>query len=152
MDYRIEIFPFTRKFFKQLDRYLSQIKALLSITLIWFLVGCSSMGVFIGGTIGHPPPERRSGPPPHRDEYPSYQSLHIPRGHLPPPGSCKIWRPGTPPGHQGPPMSCREAFRHVPAGAWVIERLTSDETLIHVHEAHERRPGVIVEVEIYSIN
>lgn len=30
----------------------------------------------------------------------------IPRGHLPPPGECRVWRPGVPPGHQPPPFRC----------------------------------------------
>jgi len=49
-------------------------------------------------------------------------------------------------------MDCREAFRTAPPDHWVLERLSSDETLIHVHEVHPSRPGVIIEVEIYSID
>ena len=44
----------------------------------------------------------------------------IPPGHLPPPGACRIWYPGTPPGHQPPPGSCRELRHHVPRGAWFV--------------------------------
>jgi hypothetical protein len=44
----------------------------------------------------------------------------IPPGHLPPPGECRIWYPGTPPGHQPPPGSCRELRHHVPRGAWLV--------------------------------
>ena len=47
-------------------------------------------------------------------------SRGIPRGHLPPPGACRIWYPGTPPGHQPPPGSCRELRHHVPRGAWLV--------------------------------
>jgi hypothetical protein len=35
----------------------------------------------------------------------------IPPGHLPPPGSCRVWYDGRPPGQQPPPTSCREARR-----------------------------------------
>jgi hypothetical protein len=36
---------------------------------------------------------------------------HIPRGHLPPRGSCRVWIEGVPPGHQPPVTSCAEAER-----------------------------------------
>jgi len=44
----------------------------------------------------------------------------IPYGHLPPPGSCRVWVPGRPPGHQPPPVDCYRARRQVTAGAWVV--------------------------------
>ena len=47
-------------------------------------------------------------------------SPRIPPGHLPPPGACRVWYPGTPPGHQPPPGSCRELRHHVPRGAWLV--------------------------------
>src|SRR5512135_1324209 len=46
--------------------------------------------------------------------------FHVPRGHLPPAGECRIWYPGTPPGHQPPPGDCRVLSRRVPRGAWLI--------------------------------
>lgn len=33
----------------------------------------------------------------------------IPRGHLPPPGLCRVWFDGRPPGQQPPPMACSRA-------------------------------------------
>jgi len=47
---------------------------------------------------------------------------HIPPGHLPPAGMCRIWYPGTPPGHQPPPGDCRTLSRQVPRGALLISR------------------------------
>jgi len=35
----------------------------------------------------------------------------IPRGHLPPPGMCRVWIDGLPPGHQPPPVACSQAER-----------------------------------------
>lgn len=47
--------------------------------------------------------------------------LHIPPGHLPPPGECRIWYPGVPPGHQPPPLSCGEAYAWAPYGTVVVD-------------------------------
>lgn len=47
-------------------------------------------------------------------------TFHIPPGHYPPPGSCRIWFPGRPPGHQPPPGDCRVLDRQVPRGAYLI--------------------------------
>lgn len=41
-----------------------------------------------------------------------YNSARVPAGHLPPPGSCRVWLRNRPAGHQPPPMSCREARRY----------------------------------------
>jgi hypothetical protein len=41
-----------------------------------------------------------------------YSARRVPAGHLPPPGSCRVWFPDRPAGHQPPPMSCREARRY----------------------------------------
>lgn len=38
-------------------------------------------------------------------------SYRIPRGHLPPPGLCRVWFYDRPPGHQPPPTNCRRAQR-----------------------------------------
>ena len=52
--------------------------------------------------------------------YKGRKGYHIPRGHYPAPGMCRIWYPGTPPGHQPPPMRCRRLRGHVPAGAVIL--------------------------------
>jgi hypothetical protein len=38
-----------------------------------------------------------------------YKAGKIPPGHMPPPGSCRVWRDGVPPGRQAPAMSCADA-------------------------------------------
>ncbi len=45
------------------------------------------------------------------------EDLGIPPGHMPPPGSCRIWYPDRPPGHQPPPDPCGGA---VPPGAILV--------------------------------
>lgn len=43
--------------------------------------------------------------------------FNIPKGHRPPPGSCRVWYPDRPAGHQPPPTSCDV---RVPKGAVLV--------------------------------
>lgn len=52
--------------------------------------------------------------------YPDPAGLHIPPGHRPPPGQCRIWFLDRPPGHQPPPGDCRELRHQVPPSAWLV--------------------------------
>jgi hypothetical protein len=47
-------------------------------------------------------------------------AVSVPPGHLPPPGSCRIWFPDRPPGHQPPPGSCAQLYWQVPPGAVLV--------------------------------
>ena len=42
----------------------------------------------------------------------------VPPGHLPPPGSCRVWYPDRPPGQQPPPGPCHV---YVPHGAILLK-------------------------------
>ena len=59
----------------------------------------------------------------YQEPVPVYKSqpVHIPPGHLPPPGQCRIWYPDRPPGHQPPPGSCRKLRHQVPPGAVLVQ-------------------------------
>ena len=59
-------------------------------------------------------------------------TLGIPPGHLPPPGECRIWVPGTPPGHQREAGACSTLERQVPQGAWLIHRPSKDKKVVNV--------------------
>ncbi len=52
---------------------------------------------------------------------PAYEEVGIPRGHLPPPGKCRIWFPDRPPGHQPAPGSCKKLRYRVPPGAYLVQ-------------------------------
>ena len=49
-----------------------------------------------------------------------HNEVRIPKGHYPPPGSCRIWIPGIPPGQQSPPGDCNDLRRRVPEGAVLV--------------------------------
>jgi len=69
------------------------------------------LGVIIAGTLG-----AFTVPALAKDDH----DFRVPPGHLPAPGKCRIWYPGTPPGHQPPPGDCRTLSRQVPRGATLI--------------------------------
>jgi hypothetical protein len=47
-------------------------------------------------------------------------ALHIPPGHMPAPGQCRIWFADRPPGQQPPPGDCDELQQRVPPGAYLV--------------------------------
>jgi hypothetical protein len=55
-----------------------------------------------------------------QDGHPQQTAPRVPRGHMPPPGACRIWYPDRPPGHQPPPGDCATLAHRVPDGAWLI--------------------------------
>jgi hypothetical protein len=77
------------------------------------------------------------------------RTLGIPRGHLPPPGRCRVWFPDRPPGHQPQPAECREAMATAPAGTWVLYRADREE--VHVRDVG-RHAGTVVRVRVYQVN
>lgn len=76
-------------------------KLFLSLFIPVALLGCAERGIVIA------------------DPYPSAHPK-IPKGHMPPPGMCRIWYPNLPPGQQPPPGDCSYLRHHVPPGAWLI--------------------------------
>ena len=52
--------------------------------------------------------------------YEPIPSLHIPEGHMPPPGQCRIWYVDLPPGQHPPPGDCHDLKYHVPPGAVLV--------------------------------
>ena len=125
-----------------------------TITAILFfcvlLIGCNEGTVI----VKWPPAIPEEYPPvPHDSEgvsvtlgtsavYPV--ELHIPPGHLPPPGYCRIWYPGRPPGHQPPAGDCTILANRVPIGAWLITRPTAEAKHVHVSAYDQSNPGIVM--------
>ena len=80
-------------------------------------------------------------------------TLGVPPGHLPDPGECRVWIPGTPPGRQPRPKSrpCPGIATVAPAGSWIIYRPTDDKKVVHIREVDARRAGTVVRIRIFDI-
>jgi len=80
-------------------------------------------------------------------------TLGVPPGHLPDPGECRVWIPGTPPGQQPRPKSrpCPGIATVAPAGSWIIYRPTDDKKVVHIREVDSRRAGTVVRIRIFDI-
>ena len=78
-------------------------------------------------------------------------ALHIPPGHLPPPGYCRIWYPGRSPGHQPRSGDCESLIHRVPLGAWLISRPTKDKDNVHVYVYDQTKPSVVVIIRVFDI-
>lgn len=91
----------------------------------------------LGGVLGRVilPPAGTAGP---------RQLAGVPRGHYPPPGSCRIWYPNRPPGHQPPPTSCGNlrGVRLEP-GAFILHGDRAYDADYDWREEERRRPGSV---------
>ena len=76
----------------------------------------------------------------------------IPPGHLPPPGTCRLWYPDRPPGHQPPPERCGRLRAQAPAGAWLIHRPTDEPTYVDVSVYDAYRPGLVITIGIFDVD
>src|SRR5437773_2633525 len=114
-------------------------------TSLWLLPA-----LLAGCTVVVRPPaqnEPRREPPPQerpREEPPPPVTaimFGVPPGHLPDPGECRLWYPGTPPGRQPRPRSrpCEGLAAIAPAGSWIIYRPTYDRRLVYVRVVDECR-------------
>lgn len=93
-------------------RKASVLKGAIIVLIAAMFTGCMQGRLFIEGRYGTAP--AYYGPDYRRNAF------HIPPGHMPPPGMCRIWYPGVPPGHQPPPGNCYRLSRIAPPGAWLI--------------------------------
>ena len=93
-------------------------------------------------------------PQPEQRRAPTAVTLGIPPGHLPRPGECRVWNPGTPPGRQPRPRSrpCLGISRVAPDGGWIVYRPTRDRNVVHVRVVDQRRPGGILVVRVFDID
>lgn len=111
-------------------------KVVFVLLLSGFLGSCAPI-IISRAPVPAPGPEGREK----KGEW-SLHALGIPKGHMPPPGSCRIWYPGRPPGHQPPPVKCGAGRLRIPLGTFLVQRLNGK--LIQVDEYDASRPNFVV--------
>jgi hypothetical protein len=78
----------------------------------------------------------------------SLAELGIPRGHLPPPGRCRVWLPNVPAGHQAYPGPCRRLERRVPPGGWLLNRPGRHVVELWIYDEYRSRVREILTFEL----
>jgi hypothetical protein len=77
--------------------------------------------------------------------------VHVPPGHYPPPGYCRIWHPGRPPGHQPRAFPCHQQVA-VPHGSFILYDGFAWDSDYDWRAQARRQPGsvpsVIVELSV----
>ena len=72
------------------------------------------------------------------------QLAGVPKGHYPPPGSCRIWYPNRPPGHQPPPTSCNSLVgARLEPGAFILHGDKAYDSEYDWKQEENRRPGSV---------
>lgn len=118
-------------------------KTLLVASAVVALAGC-------GGSVVLPPDAPEPAPPSKSAAPSTAATLGIPPGHLPPPGQCRVWRPGMPPGHQDPPGDCAILARQVPARGWLVHRPSRNRKEVQVSVYDIRRPNLVVAIRFFD--
>ena len=102
-----------------------------------------------------PPRSEPDRPPPDYNPPPARaHEVLIPPGHLPNPGECRVWIPGTPPGRQPRPRSrpCMGIEAVAPAGSWIVYRRADDRRLLYLRIIDERRAGIVIRNRIFDVD
>ena len=86
--------------------FSSRVHLFLVCILVTLLGGCAAYGGVASSPQHHPP---------HREDH-----YGIPKGHMPPPGECRIWFRDRPPGQQPPPGDCYDLEQVVPRDAILV--------------------------------
>lgn len=124
---------------------------LLSVFLI--VAGCEGV-VVVDKPLPdecHAPPAGKGGPSVVYESTGLYPvALHIPPGHLPPPGMCRIWYPDRPPGHQSPPDDCAYLAREGAARSLAYPAACNNKKHVHVSVYDQVRPGLVIVIRVFD--
>jgi hypothetical protein len=123
----------------------------LALAAVALIGACSKSSKTV---VLEPTPDRRASEQSGGVRPSTAATLGVPPGHLPNPGECRIWIPGTPPGQQPKPKSrsCGGIAALAPAGSWIIYRPGTDRKVVHVRETDPRRAGVVVRVQVFDLS
>jgi len=123
----------------------------LALAAVALIGACSKSSKTV---VLEPTPDRRASEQSGGVRPSTAATLGVPPGHLPNPGECRVWIPGTPPGQQPKPKSrsCGGIAALAPAGSWIIYRPGTDRKVVHVRETDPRRAGVVVRVQVFDLS
>ena len=114
---------------------MTRSQRLAAILILGALAGCSG----VSPSATHPNPDAGviptgSGSVVTTGSRSAAATLGIPPGHLPDPGECRIWQPGTPPGQQRrlPRGRCDLVEREVRPGQWLVYRPGDNRKIVEV--------------------
>ena len=88
-------------------------------------------------TDGRRPPDIGIGAP---------RAAHVPAGHYPPPGECRVWYPDRPPGHQPPPGPCNHQYAD--RGSFVLYNGRAWDADYNWRAHAHRHPGAVPRIII----
>ena len=114
---------------------------------LFAILGAAACSSITGGPVTQPAPAMSRA----STNASTAATLGIPPGHLPPPGLCRVWMPGTPPGHQPRARNCAGIERMAPAGSWILYRPSEDRKVVQVRVVDERRAGFVIHRRVYSV-
>ena len=118
-------------------------KKIVLLVLVSVFLGSCAPVIIARAPIPVPGPEKRE------KGTLSLQALGIPNGHMPPPGSCRIWYPGRPPGHQPPPFKCGAGLVRIPLGTFLVQRI--DGRYVQVDEYDRKLPDFVVRTGTFQL-
>lgn len=110
--------------------------------------GCAGVSIEARGGVSTGAPTGPAAAPSSEPVPP--EKLGVPRGHLPPPGECRVWHPGDPPGHQPAPGKCDDLSGRVGPGDWLLYRPSTREEVVEVTAYDRSSPGVRIAIWIYD--
>ena len=76
--------------------------------------------------------------------------LRIAPAQLPPPGGCRLWRPGRPLQEQAKAGACADIEPTAPPASWILYRPSQDPRLVHVRVVDPDQAGLVTQVRVYD--
>jgi hypothetical protein len=84
------------------------------------------------------------------DENDDKSPLRIPSAQLPPPGECRLWKPGRPLREQASVGRCADIEPTAPPESWILYRPRQDPRLVHVRVIDPDQAGLVSQIRVYD--
>jgi hypothetical protein len=77
------------------------------------------------------------------NETPRARVAHVPPGHYPPPGQCRLWYAGRPPGRQPKAVPCMALRGHIGNGVFIVHNSRSWDADYDWRGWEKKHPGSV---------